>query len=117
MSDKKPAVPFDFPVDLKELVFHGYSKEPTERPALEDFQSALNKMLAMEEAQNLSAKKSSNEIEDDQVDPQAEVQLALEEKLRLESIPEAATEAGNSILNQSHLQVLANILLTFKKTM
>ncbi len=95
MSDKKPGVPLDFPVDLKELVFQGYSKEPTERPALEDFQSALNKMLAMEETQKLLAKKSSNESEDDQVDPQAEIQYALEEKLRLENISAVATEAGN----------------------
>jgi serine/threonine protein kinase len=101
MSDKKPAVPSDFPGDLKELVFQGYSKEPRERPALEDFQSALKKMLAVEETQdqlpNLSEKKSSNEREEDQLDPQSEVQLALEEKLRLENILAAATEGGNSI--------------------
>ncbi len=49
ISDEKPPVPSNFPFHLKELVFQGYSKEPQERPPIEDFQSALNKMLLAEE--------------------------------------------------------------------
>jgi serine/threonine protein kinase len=45
MRDVRPAMPEDFPSELKELVSQGYSKEPTERPKLLHFQSALNKML------------------------------------------------------------------------
>ena len=45
MNDKRPAMPEDFPSNLKELVSRGYSKEPRERPKLVHFQSALNKML------------------------------------------------------------------------
>ncbi len=45
MSDKKPAIPSDFPSKLKELVIQGWSKDQEERPPIEEFKSALNKML------------------------------------------------------------------------
>ncbi len=48
MFDKKPAIPSDFPSDLKELVIQGWSKYQKERPPIEDFKSALNKMLTSE---------------------------------------------------------------------
>jgi hypothetical protein len=53
MSDKKPAVPSDFPSELKELVMKGWSKDPKERPQIQEFMSALNKMLAQEERQSM----------------------------------------------------------------
>ena len=49
MSNKHPDVPSDFPVALKELIFKGWSKEPKKRPPIEEFKSALNKMLTAEE--------------------------------------------------------------------
>ena len=49
ISDQKPNLPSNFPSDLKELVFQGFSKEPQERPSIEAFQSALDKMLLAEE--------------------------------------------------------------------
>ena len=48
MSDKKPAIPSDFPSDLRELVIQGWSKDPKERPSIQEFKSALNKMLPSE---------------------------------------------------------------------
>jgi serine/threonine protein kinase len=44
IENKKPNMPSNFPSDLKELVFKSFSKEPTQRSPLEDFQSALEKM-------------------------------------------------------------------------
>jgi serine/threonine protein kinase len=46
INDRKTPVPKDFPSKLKELVVRGCSKAPKERPQIEDFQSALNKMLS-----------------------------------------------------------------------
>ena len=43
--DEKPVIPSDFPSDLRELVIQGWSKDPKERLPIQDFQSALNKML------------------------------------------------------------------------
>jgi serine/threonine protein kinase len=48
MSDKKPVIPSDFPSDLRELVIQGWSKDPKERPSIQEFKSALNKMLPRE---------------------------------------------------------------------
>ena len=48
MSDKKPVIPSDFPSDLRELVIPGWSKDPKERPSIQEFKSALNKMLPVE---------------------------------------------------------------------
>ena len=48
MSDKKPVIPSDFPSDLRELVIPGWSKDPKERPSIQEFKSALNKMLPRE---------------------------------------------------------------------
>ena len=46
--DEKPVIPSDFPSDLRELVIQGWSKDPKERLPIQDFQSALNKMLPRE---------------------------------------------------------------------
>ncbi len=48
MSDKKPVIPSDFPLELIELVIQGWSKDPKERPSIEEFTSALNKMVPRE---------------------------------------------------------------------
>ncbi len=45
MSDKKPAIPSDFPLLLIELLLCGWSKDPKERPPIKEFKSALNRML------------------------------------------------------------------------
>jgi hypothetical protein len=47
--DKKPVIPSDFPSHLKELVLQGWSFNPKERPPVQEFKAALNKMLAGEE--------------------------------------------------------------------
>ncbi len=49
MSDKKPVIPSDFPVELIELVIQGWSKDPKERPSIQGFKSAFNKVLPREE--------------------------------------------------------------------
>ena len=70
MSDKKPDVPSDFPSDLKELIHKGWSKEPKERPVIEEFKSALTKMLSRAErdhSQTLPEDNSSNEKEEQHV--------------------------------------------------
>jgi hypothetical protein len=46
--DEKPVIPSDFPSDLRELVIQGWSKDPKERLPIQNFQSALNKMLPRE---------------------------------------------------------------------
>ncbi len=48
MSDKKPVIPLDFPSDLRELVIQGWSKDPKKRLPIQEFKSALNKILAIE---------------------------------------------------------------------
>ncbi len=49
MSDKKPAIPSDFPLVLVELIRSGWSKVPKERPSIEEFKSAFMEMLTEEE--------------------------------------------------------------------
>ena len=49
MSDQKPVVPSVFPKDLKKLIAKGWSRNPKERPSIEEFKSALNQMLTGEE--------------------------------------------------------------------
>ncbi len=46
--DEKPVLPSNFPIDLKELVIQGWSKDTKKRLPIQDFQSALNKMLPRE---------------------------------------------------------------------
>ena len=72
MSDKKPAMPSDFPSDLKELILKGWSQDPKERPLIDDLKSALKKMLLKEKTravdsdqpQSLPDTNSSNKREE-----------------------------------------------------
>ncbi len=48
MSDKKTVIPSDFPSDLRELVIQGWSKDPKERPFIQEYKSALKKMFPRE---------------------------------------------------------------------
>ncbi len=48
MTDKKPALPSNFPTDLKELIIKGWSKDPNARPPIDNFKSALMEMLTEE---------------------------------------------------------------------
>ncbi len=48
LLDKEPAVPTDFPSDLKELVSLGLSQKPNERPEIHKFKSVFVKMLTEE---------------------------------------------------------------------
>jgi hypothetical protein len=43
--DTKPTVPSDFPAALKDLILQGWSKDPKERPQLDTFKLALNKVM------------------------------------------------------------------------
>jgi serine/threonine protein kinase len=43
--DEKPKFPSQFPAALKDLVYAGWSKKPRERPAIDNFRSALRSML------------------------------------------------------------------------
>ena len=52
MSDNNPAVPPDFPFDLKKLVMKGWCKDFKERPSIQEFNLALNKMLPGKEEKN-----------------------------------------------------------------
>ncbi len=49
MFDKKPVIASDFPSVLKELIHRGWSKEPKERPPIEEFKLALLTMISEEE--------------------------------------------------------------------
>jgi hypothetical protein len=64
--DKKPALPSDFPSELKELVIQGWSKNPKERPPIQKFKTALHKMLLKEgkkQSLTLKGESSSNKKE------------------------------------------------------
>ncbi len=52
--DTKPAVPSDFPAPLKELILQGWSKDPKERPQLDTFKLALNKVMGDDLQQSTS---------------------------------------------------------------
>ncbi len=45
LRNPQPKIPESFPSDLKDLVGKGCSKEPRNRPGLEEFNSAFHKML------------------------------------------------------------------------
>ena len=85
MSDKKPVIPADFPAELKELVFQGWSKDPKERPQIQEFKLALNKMLTIEgkdQSPTLPEDNSPNEKEEKPI-PCEEVDLAEKTKKEL----------------------------------
>ncbi len=78
-------IPSDFPSDLKELIFRGWSKEPKERPPIETFKSAFNKMLPKEgkgQSPTLPEDNSPNEKEEKPI-PCEEVDLAEKTKKEL----------------------------------
>ncbi len=50
-EDRKPEIPQNFPSDLKNVILCGWSKEPKKRASIEEFNSALNKVLIVKEAQ------------------------------------------------------------------
>jgi hypothetical protein len=97
MSDKKPAIPSNFPSDLKELVIQGWSKDQKERPPIEDFKSALNKMLTCEGKDQcltlLEDNKYPKEKEEQQLDFHKEVNSAEKTEEELST----TTKAGNPI--------------------
>ncbi len=78
MSDKKPAIPSDVPAELKELVVQGWSKDPKERPPIQEFKSELNKMLHKQgkgQSPTLPGDNSPNEKEEKPI-PCEKVDLA-----------------------------------------
>ncbi len=88
-TDKKPPIPSDFPLLLIELMLSGWSKDPKERSSIEEFKSALKKMLTGDERDHsltLPVRNFSTE------QPAPEVNLALEGRSRLETIPPVTTE-------------------------
>ena len=75
MSDKKPVIPADFPAELKELVFQGWSKEPKKRPPIQEFKLALNRMLTIEGKDQCRTFQDNNytEVKEEQQISQEEV--------------------------------------------
>ncbi len=53
LSDKRPAIPKDFPCHLKGVVLLGWSKEPKMRPQLAEFKAVLIKMLKLEKSHEI----------------------------------------------------------------
>jgi serine/threonine protein kinase len=45
LINPQPKIPDSFPIDLKDLVGRGCSKDPSNRPGLEEFNTAFHKML------------------------------------------------------------------------
>ncbi len=91
MSDKKPAISADFPAELKELVIQGWSKDPKERPSIQEFKSAFNKMLPKQgkgQSPTLPEDNLSNEKED-QLIPCEGVDLAEKTKEELSTNKDA----------------------------
>ncbi len=95
MSDKKPVIPSDFPSDLRELVIQGWSKDPKERPSIQEFKSALNKMLPREGKHQplMLQKKNYQKEKKEQLDSNTEVDSAekTEEKIN------TSTKKGDQI--------------------
>ncbi len=93
-------MPANFPSDLRELVFQSFSIEPKERPLLENFQPALNKMLTLAETENnqsvtLQEVDSLNEKDEQHL---GEVSIALEEiSNELEDIPTENTDTRKQL--------------------
>ena len=83
--DEKPVIPSDFPSDLRELVIQGWSKDPKERLPIQDFQSALNKMLPREGKHQSLMFQENNYLKEkkEQLDSKTEVDSAemTEEKI------------------------------------
>jgi serine/threonine protein kinase len=49
MINPQPKIPENFPSDLTDLVGQGCSKDPSNRPGLEEFKSAFKKMLKVDQ--------------------------------------------------------------------
>jgi hypothetical protein len=91
MSDKKPAISADFPAELKELVIQGWSKDSKERPSIQEFKSAFNKMLPKQgkgQSPTLPEDNSPNEKEEKPI-PCEEVDLAEKTKGELSTNKDA----------------------------
>ncbi len=101
ISDEKPPVPSNFPFQLKDLVFQGYSKEPQKRPPIEDFQSALNNMLTDEETErNQTLQEYNSSFErDEQYITEEEVKLTLDKNSEDKETKPKDMQAGNPIKN------------------
>jgi hypothetical protein len=98
MFDKKPAIPSDFPAELKKLVFQGWSKDPKERPSIQEFKSAFNKMLPKQgkgQSPTLPEDNSPNEKEEKPI-PCEEVDLAEKTKETLST----KKDAGNIFVDK-----------------
>ncbi len=76
--DEKPIIPSDFPSDLKELIRRGWSKEPKERPPIEEFKSAFYNMLPQEERDLSLALPEDNSSNEKKEQPHQEVDLAVQ---------------------------------------
>jgi hypothetical protein len=105
MSNKKPAIPSDFPLILIELMLNGWSKEQKERPSIHEFKSALNKMLTSEgKDQSLSLQDNNYPKEkEEQLDFHREVDSAEKTEGELST----TTKAGNTLnlFYREHLSV------------
>jgi hypothetical protein len=61
MSDKKPAIPSDFPSQLKGLINMGWSKDPKRRPLIEEYKSAFSTMLMPDKSKEIQRQVSNLE--------------------------------------------------------
>ncbi len=106
MSDKKPLFPSDFPSELKELVMQGWSKYPKERPQIQEFKSALNKMLVQEKRQSMVndyppslSETNSSEKREGPKTPQEVSLSVLDDKKIYNKYNKRIVGKGNQILN------------------
>jgi hypothetical protein len=96
--DEKPVIPSDFPFDLKELVIQGWSKDPKKRLPIQDFQSALNKMLPGEgKHQSLMFQENNYPKEKrEQLDSKKEVDSAEKTEEKIYTSPKKVTKCYSS---------------------
>ena len=98
MSDKKPSIPSNFPSDLRQLVIQGWSKDSKERPSIQEFKFAFNKMLPKQgkgQSPTLPEDNLSNEKEEKPI-PCEEVDLAEKTKEELST----KKDAGNIFVDK-----------------
>jgi serine/threonine protein kinase len=91
MLDKKPDMLPLFPSNLKDLIFRGWSKEPKERPQIQEFKSALSSMHSTKRKKQFVQNDNYSKKKEGQLAPCKEVVLA--HKTGKELHP---TEAGNT---------------------
>jgi hypothetical protein len=106
-----------FSAGLKELIFHGWSKEPKERPPIPEFKSVLKTMLTAKEKEEEDTKATENTNSQENIfSNQREVKLDYQEKWneilesgKSEAVYNSPTEEATELLINKETGSLKNV--------